>query len=36
MIDADFDMKALIMQVLESVNMADKRAAKCDLDDFLK
>ncbi|RCH84630.1 dimethyladenosine transferase, partial [Rhizopus azygosporus] len=35
MVEADFDIKATVMQVLESTGMADKRAAKCDLDDFL-
>lgn len=31
----EFDVKTLIMQVLESVEMAEKRASKMDLDDFL-
>lgn len=35
-ISDDFDVKALIMQVLESVGMAEQRAAKMDTDDFLK
>ncbi|KAG1184822.1 hypothetical protein G6F36_007407 [Rhizopus arrhizus] len=35
MVEADFDIKTKVMQILESTSMADKRAAKCDLDDFL-
>ncbi|KAI9482978.1 MAG: dimethyladenosine transferase [Benjaminiella poitrasii] len=35
MVEPDFDMKSKVVNVLESVNMSDKRAAKCDLDDFL-
>lgn len=36
MIDDTFDIKEKINAVLESVDMAEIRAAKCDLDDFLK
>jgi 18S rRNA (adenine1779-N6/adenine1780-N6)-dimethyltransferase len=36
MIDSDFDIKQKILGILESVNMSDMRAARCDLDDFLK
>lgn len=36
MVDSDFDIKAKVMGVLEAVEMSEKRAAKCDLDDFLK
>lgn len=35
MVEADFDIKTKVIGILESMNMADKRAAKCDLDDFL-
>lgn len=35
MVEADFDIKTKVMQILESTGMTDKRAAKCDLDDFL-
>jgi 18S rRNA (adenine1779-N6/adenine1780-N6)-dimethyltransferase len=36
MIDDTFDIKEKINAVLESVDMGNTRAAKCDLDDFLK
>ncbi|CAO3696483.1 unnamed protein product [Umbelopsis ramanniana] len=36
MIDDTFDIKEKINAVLESVDMGSTRAAKCDLDDFLK
>lgn len=36
MVEENFDIKTKVMQVLESVEMADARAAKCELDDFLK
>ncbi|KAI7907714.1 dimethyladenosine transferase [Cokeromyces recurvatus] len=35
MVESDFDIKAKVTQILESVSMSDKRAARCDLDDFL-
>lgn len=31
-----FDIKAKVIGVLESTGMAEMRAAKCDIDDFLK
>jgi hypothetical protein len=36
MIDADFDIKEKVTQILESTPYADTRPAKMDLDDFLK
>ncbi|KAI9491667.1 dimethyladenosine transferase [Zychaea mexicana] len=36
MMEDGFDIKSTILGILESVGMADRRAAKCDLDDFLK
>ncbi|KAI8367691.1 dimethyladenosine transferase [Radiomyces spectabilis] len=36
MVEPDFDIKTKVLGILDSVSMADKRAAKCDLDDFLK
>ncbi|KAG2179949.1 hypothetical protein INT43_003736 [Umbelopsis isabellina] len=36
MIEDTFDIKEKIQSVLEQVDMANTRAAKCDLDDFLK
>ncbi|RUS27882.1 dimethyladenosine transferase [Jimgerdemannia flammicorona] len=36
MLEDSFDMKAKVMGVLESTGMAESRAAKCDIDDFLK
>ena len=32
----NFDIKSTILNILASVGMADVRAAKCDMDDFLK
>lgn len=36
MVESDFDIKSKVLGILESVGMNDTRAAKCDLDDFLK
>ena len=36
MIDADFDIKAKTMQILETTGYAESRPAKMDMDDFLK
>ncbi|KAI9311602.1 dimethyladenosine transferase [Dichotomocladium elegans] len=36
MVEDNFDIKAKVIGILESIGMADVRAAKCDLDDFLK
>ncbi|OZJ04993.1 putative dimethyladenosine transferase [Bifiguratus adelaidae] len=36
MLEDTFDIKTKVQQILESVDMTEKRAAKCDLDDFLK
>lgn len=36
MVESDFDIKTKIMNIIESVGMSDMRAARCDLDDFLK
>lgn len=36
MVEADFDIKTKVLGVIESVGMSEMRAAKCDLDDFLK
>jgi hypothetical protein len=36
MIEDTFDIKDKIQSVLNQVEMANTRAAKCDLDDFLK
>ncbi|KAI7857437.1 dimethyladenosine transferase [Circinella umbellata] len=36
MMEDNFDIKSTILSILDSVGMADVRAAKCDMDDFLK
>ncbi|KAI8644780.1 dimethyladenosine transferase [Parasitella parasitica] len=36
MVESDFDIKTKVMNVIESAGMSDMRAARCDLDDFLK
>ncbi|KAI8986575.1 dimethyladenosine transferase [Pilobolus umbonatus] len=36
MVEADFDIKAKVLDILEGTTMSTVRAAKCDLDDFLK
>lgn len=36
MVESDFDIKTKVMDIIESVGMSDMRAARCDLDDFLK
>lgn len=36
MVESDFDIKTKVMSIIESVGMSDMRAARCDLDDFLK
>ncbi|CAO3636623.1 unnamed protein product [Cunninghamella echinulata] len=36
MVDSDFDIKKMVLDLLESLNMSTSRAAKLDLDDFLK
>jgi len=36
MIDENIDIKARVTDVLEATGMAEARAAKMDIDDFLK
>ncbi|KAI8068129.1 dimethyladenosine transferase [Gilbertella persicaria] len=36
MVESDFDIKSKVVGVLEGVGMSEMRAARCDLDDFLK
>ncbi|KAI9307225.1 dimethyladenosine transferase [Cunninghamella echinulata] len=36
MVESDFDIKKMVLDLLESLNMSTSRAAKLDLDDFLK
>jgi hypothetical protein len=36
MIEDNLDIKQKVINVLESVNMAESRASKLDIDDFLK
>ncbi|ORX60658.1 dimethyladenosine transferase [Hesseltinella vesiculosa] len=36
MIESDFDIKTKVLGILESIDMSTQRAAKMDLDDFLK
>lgn len=36
MVESDFDIKTKVLQIIESAGMSDMRAARCDLDDFLK
>jgi 18S rRNA (adenine1779-N6/adenine1780-N6)-dimethyltransferase len=36
MVDDTLDVKQKVLSVLESVGMAESRAAKLDVDDFLK
>ncbi|KAL0084026.1 dimethyladenosine transferase [Phycomyces blakesleeanus] len=36
MLEDDVDIKDKVVEILESIGMAEKRAANCDMDDFLK
>ena len=36
MVEADLDMKERVTTVLENTGMAEMRASKMDIDDFLK
>jgi 18S rRNA (adenine1779-N6/adenine1780-N6)-dimethyltransferase len=36
MVEADFDIKTMVLGILDSIDMSLARAAKLDLDDFLK
>lgn len=36
MVESDFDIKTKVLGIIESVGMSEMRAARCDLDDFLK
>ncbi|CAO3639752.1 unnamed protein product [Cunninghamella blakesleeana] len=36
MVESDFEIKKMVLDILASINMSESRAAKLDLDDFLK